>query len=32
VTGTPAFFINGEFISGAVPFEAFQQVIESHLN
>ena len=31
-TGTPAFFINGEFINGAVPFETFQQVIESHLN
>ncbi len=31
-TGTPAFFINGEFISGAVPFETFQQVIEANLN
>jgi protein-disulfide isomerase len=32
VTGTPAFFINGEFINGAVPFETFQQIIEAHLN
>ena len=32
VTGTPAFFINGEFISGAVPFESLKQVIEAHLN
>ncbi len=31
VTGTPAFFINGQFISGAQPFEVFQQIIESML-
>lgn len=31
VQGTPAFFINGRFISGAQPFEVFQQVIESLL-
>ena len=23
VTGTPAFFINGEFVSGAIPFEDY---------
>jgi protein-disulfide isomerase len=28
VSGTPAFFINDWFISGAVPFEQFQQTIE----
>jgi protein-disulfide isomerase len=28
VTGTPAFFINGISISGAQPFEAFQQQID----
>ncbi len=26
--GTPAFFINGRFLSGAQPFEAFQAVID----
>ncbi|MCS7039028.1 MAG: DsbA family protein [Anaerolineae bacterium] len=31
VQGTPAFFINGRFISGAQPFEVFQQVIEQML-
>jgi protein-disulfide isomerase len=31
VSGTPAFFINGIFISGAQPFEAFEQVIEAEL-
>jgi protein-disulfide isomerase len=28
VSGTPAFFINDWFISGAVPFEQFQQTID----
>jgi len=28
VQGTPAFFINGEFISGAQPYSVFQQTIE----
>ncbi len=32
VRGTPAFFINGQFVSGAQPFSAFQQVIEPLLN
>lgn len=31
VDGTPAFFVNGHFISGAQPFEVFQQAIESLL-
>lgn len=31
VDGTPAFFVNGNFISGAQPFEVFQQAIESLL-
>ncbi|HLC90548.1 MAG TPA: thioredoxin domain-containing protein [Candidatus Nanoarchaeia archaeon] len=32
VQGTPAFFVNGVLVSGAQPFSAFQQVIESQLN
>jgi len=31
VSGTPAFFVNGRLISGAQPFEAFQQVIDDEL-
>jgi len=31
VTGTPAFFINGQLVSGAQPFAAFQQVIDQLL-
>jgi protein-disulfide isomerase len=31
VTGTPAFFVNGRFLSGAQPFEAFQAIIEEEL-
>ncbi len=31
VTGTPAFFINGLFLSGAKPFEAFKEVIDKEL-
>ncbi len=30
-TGTPSFFINGRFLSGARPFEAFQEVIDAEL-
>lgn len=30
-TGTPYFIINGNPLSGAYPFEAFQQIIESEL-
>lgn len=31
VRGTPGFLVNGVFISGAQPFEAFQQIIEEQL-
>jgi len=31
VTGTPAFFINGRFLSGARPFDAFKAVIDQEL-
>ncbi len=31
VSGTPAFFINGKPISGAVPFERFKEVIDAEL-
>jgi protein-disulfide isomerase len=30
-TGTPAFFVNGRFLSGAKPFEAFKEVIDKEL-
>jgi len=32
VTGTPAFFINGRFLSGAQPFPAFQKIIEEEIS
>jgi len=31
VTGTPSFFINGKKVSGALPFEVFEQMIEAEL-
>ncbi len=31
VTGTPSFFINGRFLSGAQPFSAFKRVIDEVL-
>ncbi len=31
VSGTPAFFINGRFLSGAQPFDAFKRVIDEEL-
>jgi len=31
VGGTPAFFVNGRFLSGAQPFAAFQEAIEDAL-
>jgi len=31
VNGTPAFFINGVFLNGAQPFEAFDKVIKAEL-
>jgi hypothetical protein len=30
-TGTPAFFVNGEKLTGAKPFEEFQPVVEKHI-
>ncbi len=30
-TGTPAFFVNGRFLSGAKPFEAFKVVIDEEI-
>ena len=32
VNGTPAFFINGRLLSGALPFEEFQSIIDEELN
>jgi protein-disulfide isomerase len=32
VSGTPAFFVNGRFLSGAQPFAAFQEAIEDALS
>jgi protein-disulfide isomerase len=31
VSGTPAFFINGKFLSGAQPFDNFKRLIDSAL-
>jgi predicted DsbA family dithiol-disulfide isomerase len=31
VNGTPAFFINGKSLSGALPFEEFEKVIDAEL-
>jgi protein-disulfide isomerase len=31
VTGTPAFFINGRFVSGAQPYESFAAIISDEL-
>jgi predicted DsbA family dithiol-disulfide isomerase len=31
VTGTPAFFINGRFLSGAQPYESFAEIIDREL-
>jgi len=31
VRGTPATFINGQLVSGALPFESFQQIIDAEL-
>lgn len=31
VNATPAFFVNGRFLSGAQPFEAFRAIIEEEL-
>ena len=31
VSGTPAFFINGRMVAGALPFDAFSQIIDEEL-
>lgn len=31
VTGTPAYFVNGIFVSGAQPFESFKNIIDTEL-
>ncbi|HCP44571.1 MAG TPA: hypothetical protein DIU15_00820 [Deltaproteobacteria bacterium] len=31
VSGTPAFFINGQFLNGARPFESFKELIDGEL-
>ncbi len=31
VTGTPAFFVNGVFLNGAVPYDEFKGIIEAEL-
>ena len=31
VTGTPAFFINGRFLSGAQPFDSFKRMVDREL-
>lgn len=31
IRGTPSFLINGVFVTGAQPFEAFQQIIEEQI-
>jgi len=32
VSGTPAFFVNGHFLSGAKPYDEFAKVIEAELS
>jgi protein-disulfide isomerase len=31
VAGTPAFFINGRYLSGAQPYESFQKIVDEEL-
>ena len=31
VTGTPAFYVNGRFLSGAQPFTSFKRLIDEEL-
>ena len=31
VTGTPSFFVNGRFLSGAQPYESFKRLIDEEL-
>lgn len=32
VNGTPAFFVNGKLLSGALPYDSFKQVIDAELS
>jgi predicted DsbA family dithiol-disulfide isomerase len=32
VTGTPAFFVNGIFLSGALPYDSFKEIIDRELS
>lgn len=32
VSGTPAYFVNGVMLSGAMPYESFKEMIDSELN
>jgi protein-disulfide isomerase len=32
VTGTPSFFVNGRYLSGAQPFESFKRLIDEELS
>lgn len=32
VSGTPAYFVNGVMLSGAMPYESFKELIDSELN
>ena len=32
VTGTPAFFVNGRYLSGAQPFSSFKKLIDEELS
>lgn len=31
ITGTPGFLINGKYVSGAKPFEAFKAIIDAEI-
>jgi len=31
VSGTPAFFVNGRFVSGALPYEEFEKIVDEEL-
>ena len=30
--GTPAFYVNGRYLNGAQPFEAFEKIIDEELD
>ena len=32
VSGTPAFFVNGIFFSGALPYDQFKEIVDRELN